>query len=358
MRLERFSKILVVNPYGIGDVLFMTPLIRQIKKSFPDAYLACLLGSRTKEILEMNPYVDEIFTFDKGLFDRSSFKNRIKILFPLLRKLRSKRFEVMIDISNAPEYSFLAKFFLGIKIRAGLDYKKRGRFLNRKIKLTGYEGKHVIEYYLDLIKLMGLEADDKKIDLYLTEEDEKFAAGFLKENGVAEGEKLFGIVPGGGKSWGDNAVYKQWPVEKFALVGDEVYRCYGLRTIIFGGPDELELTNRTRKLIKHECINSCAKTGIRQSAALMGMCELVLANDSGPLHIAVSRGVKTVSIFGPVDEKVYGPYPPSDKHKVLTAAVDCRPCYRRFKFNKCASQKCLFNISPEEVFKAIVEILC
>jgi len=156
MPLEKFSRILIVNPYGIGDVLFTTPLIRKVRQAFGHCYLACLLGSRTREILEKNPNVDEIFIFDKGKFDKSSLNIRFKMLFSLLSVLRKRHFDLMFDISNAPEYSLFAKVFLRIKTRVGFDYKKRGRFLTHRLKLTGYQDKHIIEYYMDLARFLGI----------------------------------------------------------------------------------------------------------------------------------------------------------------------------------------------------------
>lgn len=358
MRLEKSSNnILVVNPYGIGDVLFTTPLIRNLKQNFPHCFLACLLGSRTLQALEKNPFVDEIFVFDKGKFDNISFKDKLKMLFSLSGNLKKRRFDLMIDISNAPEYSFLAKFFLGIKTRVGFDYKGRGRFLTNRIKLEGYNDKHIIEYYLDLIRLLEMRVDeDKKIDLFLDEEDRKFAGEFLENTGYKNREKLLAVIPGGGKSWGREAVYKHWPKENFAWVARQAIEKLGFKVLILGGDDESEICRDVEKILGtagNKCINTCSKTNLRQSAALMAKCEVVLANDSGPLHMAVSQDVKTISFFGPVDELVYGPYPSSDRYKVFTAEVNCRPCYRNFKFEKCHRQVCLSGIKREEVFEQI-----
>jgi len=94
-------------------------------------------------------------------------------------------------------------------------------------------------------------------------------------------------------------------------------------------------------------------TKIREMAELCRRCGLVICSEGGPLHIANSQGVKTISIFGPVDENVYGPYPKSEKHKVVTSDADCRPCYKKFKLPECGNKKCLEDISVEEVFKNI-----
>ena len=95
------------------------------------------------------------------------------------------------------------------------------------------------------------------------------------------------------------------------------------------------------------------KTSIREMAALYRKCKIVLCSEGGPLHIASSQGIETVSIFGPVDEKVYGPYPPSEKHTVIKSNIDCSPCYKHFKLPKCNTRKCLEDISVEEIFNNV-----
>ena len=97
-------------------------------------------------------------------------------------------------------------------------------------------------------------------------------------------------------------------------------------------------------------------TKIREMAALCKRCELVICSEGGPLHIAASQGVRTISIFGPVDEKAYGPYPKTEKNIVITSDADCRPCYKKFKLPECEHKKCLENISVEEVFGAVGQV--
>jgi ADP-heptose:LPS heptosyltransferase len=88
-------------------------------------------------------------------------------------------------------------------------------------------------------------------------------------------------------------------------------------------------------------------------AALFGKCRMVICSEGGPLHIAVSQGVKTISIFGPVDEKTHGPYPKSEKNIVLTSDISCRPCYRKFKLPECDTRKCLEDVSVDTVLERI-----
>ncbi|MBM3245245.1 MAG: glycosyltransferase family 9 protein, partial [Candidatus Omnitrophica bacterium] len=100
-------------------------------------------------------------------------------------------------------------------------------------------------------------------------------------------------------------------------------------------------------------IDIVGETDLSQLIGVINNCRILITNDGGPLHIAVAAGIKSVSIFGPVDENVYGPYPASSKHIVIKNTVACRPCYRNFKFSICQiDRKCLDAITVDEVFDA------
>jgi ADP-heptose:LPS heptosyltransferase len=107
-------------------------------------------------------------------------------------------------------------------------------------------------------------------------------------------------------------------------------------------------------MLKNKAIMSCGKTNLRNFLGLINRCRLIITNDGGPLHMAVGMGVNTVSIFGPVDEKIYGPYPSSSNHVVISKTdMKCRPCYKKFKHNVCRERPCLNSIGHEEVLQAV-----
>jgi ADP-heptose:LPS heptosyltransferase len=96
---------------------------------------------------------------------------------------------------------------------------------------------------------------------------------------------------------------------------------------------------------------------VRQMAVLMSRCDCVVCNDGGPLHVAVASGARTVSIFGPSDEKAYGPYPGGRGHRTVTGDIECRPCYRNFRLPDCDRLDCLRRLDPRDVFYAVMDTL-
>ncbi len=353
MPQKSLKKILVVNPYGIGDVLFTTPLLADLRDNFPKSYIAVLLGSRTKEILENNPDIDEIFVFDKGKFDKLPRIKALNMLFKLLKKIRERRFNLLIDLSNSSQYGFIEKFFLNIPRRIGFNYRNRGRFLTERIELKGYKDKHIVEYYLDLARLLKIEPKDKKLKFPVKEKDKTWAEEFLKSNNIASADMLIGIMPAGGLSWGQNAKYKHWNRKKFAELSDKLIERYKAKIIILASKEEEYICEYVLNCMKHKALSVCGKTSICQFAALCSLCNFVICNDGGPLHVAVSQGTPTISIFGPVDDKVYGPYPESKKNYIVKKDLSCRPCYQNFKFNPCSNRRCLNAISVDDVLEKV-----
>jgi lipopolysaccharide heptosyltransferase II len=357
-----YKKILIINPFGIGDVLFTTPIIRVLRDAFASIKIGYLCNRRTAPLLENNSQLDSVFVYERDEFEelrKISFLGWAKKYRTFLGQLRKEHFDLVFDFSLNSKFGFFS-WYAGIKERIGYDFKKRGRFLTKKIKLTAYDSRHIVEYYVNLLKYAGIpEIDSRGLELYIGEEDKRKAAEILTRENVRGSDTLIGIVPGAGRSWGERAVFKHWPAGKFSQLADKIVELLGGKIIILGDSSEQALTKEVIRTLRHKPIDLTGKTSIRELAGVLIRMRLVVTNDGGPLHMAAALGVKTVSIFGPVDEKVYGPYPPSDKHIVITNKnITCRPCYKNFRFGGCSyNLSCVKDITVDEVFTAVKGLL-
>ncbi len=356
-------KILIFNPFGIGDVLFTTPLIRNIKNKLPSAEIFYLANARTYNLLKANKFIEEVFVFEKdewrNLWKKSKF-TFVKNIFSFFKKLRKLRFDILFDFSLNSQYGFFLKL-LGIKKRIGLNFRNRGRFLTHKEELPyGFCEKHVADYYLSLLKFLGINVSRQfKFDVFLEEDIKETARNILKNLGIFSDHILIGICPGSGDSWGEASYYKRWPKEYFVELCDRLSQDSRVRIIIFGSKSEVSIADYIMSHTKSLPINLCGKTSLLELCALLSMCKVFITNDGGPFHVAQGLGIKTVGIFGPVDDKVYGKYP-SDNPSVVIVKKDlrCRPCYREFKFHGCMYDKlCLRKITVEEVLEKVKELL-
>ncbi len=349
-------KILITNPFGIGDVLFTTPIISNIKRQLNDAKIGYLCNRRVAALLEGDPRIYKLFVYEKdefrGLWQQSKCKC-VKEIRHLFSDIKSEKFDYVLDFSLAGEFAFFL-WLSGIKKRIGYDYKKRAKFLNKKIPLGGFKNRHVIEYYLDLLRFLDVKPVDKNIKIFMSENEKRKAADFLKSNAINPGDKTVAVIPGGGASWGKDSYRKHYPADRFAAVCDKLIKEQGAKIIVSGSLKEKKLVDKVVGNMKEKPSLVTAALPLKEFMAVLSQCRLLFCNDGGPLHIAAGLGIRTVSIFGPVDEKIYGPYPPNKKHRVITVDIECRPCYKNFKVPGCKNRRCLQDLQPEEVFQACV----
>lgn len=353
-------RILIVNPFGIGDVLFSTPLISNLKVAYPESYIGYICNIRAKDALYNNPQINEIFVFEKDeyrkLWRQTKLGSIKKFIFFLLQ-IKKEKFDLAIDLSLGHQYSFFL-WLVGVKKRIGYNYRNRGRFLTHKIAISGYDNRPIADYYLDLLKFLGIQPKRVNLTMNVSERERYWAEEFYRKNGLKENDLVIGIIPAGGASWGRDFSYRHWPWENYAKLADRLIVELSAKIIIFGHFSEMNICGQVESAILGNIINACGKTSLKQFAALLAKCRLVVCNDGGPLHVAVSQEVATVSIFGPVDEKVYGPYPPGTNHIIVSKNISCRPCYRRFKLPTCPhARQCIKDISADEVFAMIKESL-
>ena len=354
------KKILIINPFGVGDVLFSTPMVSALKRIYPGCYIAYICNIRTREILETNPEIDEVFVFERDEYRSLWKKSKIEAFKKLLsfwNEIKKRKFDLLLDLSLGKEYAFFC-WLIGIKERRGFNYKGRGRFLTHKISFEGFDDKPVAEYYMDVVdeaRGSRLKAQGKTI-LVTTDKDKEYIDNFLKKQGIKEQDILVGIAPGGGASYGkEKSHYKRWACKDFALVADKVV-LHGAKPVLLGSPEEERLIREVASKMQNKPLFG-PMTKIREMACLIKRCRAIVCNDGGLLHITVSQDVPTVSIFGPTDEKVYGPYPASERHIVVTDNVDCRPCYRRFRLPECSEKRCMKDIFHDTVFNALSKFI-
>ena len=351
------KKILIINPFGIGDVIFSTTLVETLKKEFPENEIGYICNRRASELMSANPFVKKVFVYEKDDYRKAWKKSKIKCLKKILLFLTSvKKWkpDISIDLSLGYQYSMFA-VLIGIKKRAGFNYRKRGIFLTDAVEVDAFQGRHVIEYYLDALRSFNISREKyiRTPKIYVSEETLKSVEDKLQNNGINEKDLLIGMIPGCGASWGNDAKYRRWDKDKFALLVDKLIEKYNAKVILLGNIKEKVICDSIVDVAKGKVINLCGATNIKELMGIIAKCRIIITNDGGPLHIAVGLGVKSVSIFGPVGEVVYGPYPDNKQHIVISRKnLECRPCYKKFRYVKCNNRLCLDLIKVEEVLEA------
>ncbi len=341
--------------------MFTTPVVRAIKDSQPDSFIGYWCNERVEPILKNNPSVNRIFALSRGDIKKLYRKSRWGGIFRfwnLLCRLKKEKFDVALDFSLDYRYSLMAKF-LGIKKRIGFNYKNRGRFLTDKIDIDGYGDKHVVEYYLDLLKVLDVRVKNHNLELFISEDNKIKSGNILSTFGTTDKDLIIGIAPGAGASWGQDARLKHWPALKFGQLADRIIDDFGAKIVILGDESERPLADIIINNMHNHPIDLVDRTTLEELCGVINALYILITNDGGPLHIAVALGKKSVSFFGPVDPKVYGPYPSDEKHHiVLKKDLACSPCYVKFRLLDCGRKReCLETIDVDSALSAVAKLL-
>ncbi len=339
--MNKYSKkrILVFNVNWLGDVLFSTAAIRNIRRNYPDSFIACVIPSRCYPVLKGNPNLDEIIIFDENDRHKGIFKR-----FDFVRSLKSRGFNTVFLLHRSFSRALICRL-AGIPERIGHYTRKRSFLLTQKILPPKKDSLHRIDYYLDVIEKAGLKVEDRYTDFYISQEDADFVADFLSRNKINPGDFLVVVNPGG------NWISKRWPKEHWAQLSDMLIEDYGAKVVITGGHNDVNLAKHITDMMKSKPVIACGAFNIKQFGALAKEAKVFVTADTGPMHIANSVGAKKiVAIFGPTSPMITGPYPVKNAI-ILQKDVGCSiPCYNL----KCKDNRCMKAITPLKVLNAVI----
>jgi lipopolysaccharide heptosyltransferase I len=328
--------VLIVKPSALGDVIQATAVLPLIRRSFPRARVSWLVFEQNAGALEGNPLIDDLIVVKrKGL--------GLGGMARLVRRLRRGRFDLVVDLQCLLR-SGLITFATGSGRRAGYA---NGREFSTLFYNEPYEisrDVHAVDGYLLMCRMLGCRG---------TEE-----VRFVLPGGDPERtrvERLLSASPGPGPAvavcptagW----VTKTWPVSSFARVADLLVDACGARVFWLGAPKERAVGERAAGLMRHPSRNLVGELSLPEVAAFLRASDLFVGNDSGLMHMAAAAGTRTAAVFGPTDPVRTGPY--TDRARVVTAGVDCQPCFRK----KCNDLKCLSGLAPEELAAACRDLL-
>ena len=352
--MSSIRRVLIVQPYGIGDLLFVTPVLRALRLQPTVEKVDLLLGSRTEAVVRSNPHVDEIFTVDKDLFHRQGRMQTMRDLLALGGRLRKNRYDLMLDYSLRSEYAFFGKFLLGIPRRAGFGYKQRGWFHSVRFPLPGgFRGRHVTNTFCDLAEAAGIPVEDRFLEFYVTDAERQDATRTLRQRGGENFRRFVIITPGGGESWGKDAHFKRWPVPFFAELVERLKDKIPFDgAVILGSAGEKELAAELAARLNVKSLNLAGEITLPVAAALLEKAAFFVGNDGGLVHLAHALRIPLIAFYGPVDPVVYGPYPETpDAIAIFKEGLECRPCYQNFRYQSdCSHRNCLQALTPDEVF--------
>ncbi|MDH5427716.1 MAG: glycosyltransferase family 9 protein [Nitrospirota bacterium] len=297
-------RILILAIRAIGDVVLITPIISLLKKSYPKGYFAVLVDGPTAEVLANNPSIDRLIVIDRAESQRATIWKRGENWLGLVRDLRKEHFDVVLDVFSGPRSAILA-YASGAVARYGEDFRNRGRgFLyNYPIKIRR-DGRHLIEQKLDLVHaLLGVNHPQVGgLEIHVTEREKQQGQVLLAKNNH-EAIRRIGLIPSAGSKW------RVWPSERFAELADVLIETYRAEVVLLGGADDRELCHAIVNRMRTPPLDLSGRTTLRELMAVLGELDLVIANVTGPMHLASALPKpKVIGLYGAADTIQYAPW--------------------------------------------------
>ena len=339
------NRILVVQTAWLGDVVLITPLLREIRNVKPRAHITVLTTPLGAETLTGFPYVDEIVAFDKRGKERG-----VAGTWRVAARLRRARFDLAVAAQRSFRTGFLVRAS-GASERIGFEGARGAWAYTRRVPWVAEH--HAVRRYLALVGPIGgsCERADPRPELVVRDEARGSVARLLASAGVTSGEPILALAPG--SIWGT----KCWMPEGFAEVAC-VARERGLRPVLIGSPAERELCEKVASLAGEGAVVLAGSTSIPEMTALLAMSRALVTNDSGPGHVASAVGTPVVAVFGPT-VPAFGYVPVGHANRIVEReGLPCRPCHHHGpEVCPLGHHRCMREIGAERVIAALDEVL-
>ena len=328
------GRILILQTAFLGDVILSTPFIRAVRRVFPEAAADILVIPENKPLFRADPDVNGVLTFDKRrrMFKWLAFCRLVLII-------RRTGYGLAFSLQRSVTSSLIMAMG-GIPGRVGLSGQ---RLLTRTVKPE--KGLHMRDRYLALLRPFTAEAFDRDTALHWTDAEEKTADG-LAGNGD-DGARKVGIAPGA--KWAT----KRWPMEYYIELIKNLVSS-GAEIFLVGGREDRSRCDAIIRGSGAAAVNACGRLSILESAALIHRLDLLVSNDSAPLHIADAVGTPVFAIFGPTVRR-FGCFPYRGHDRLFEIDLECRPCSKHGG-RRCPRGhfRCMRDIPPERVLRAVL----
>jgi heptosyltransferase I len=344
MKHNDINKIGIIKLGSIGDIIHTLPVSYILRKNFPDAKIDWIVERKSLEILTGNRYIDNIVVIDTKAWRKYPFgKTTIKAVIGLWQYFKEASYDVVFDFQGLIK-SGIISYLTKAPVRVGFDPKECREKLNHvfmslNATIAG-EKAHVIQKNLNILKTIDLDVYEVEFPFTLSNGDEKPILQFFQENDLSDNDIIAAVDPSAG--W----ITKCIELELLAKVVDYLALSKGCKVVLMWGPGEQDKALKIREKSLSNPLILC-QTNLKNLAAFLKRCNLMISPDTGPMHLAAALGVKCIGIYGPSCPFKNGPF--GENNLFVSRFVDCSPCYKR----KCDDLKCMKTITFDDIKEKI-----
>lgn len=335
------ENIIVRMPNWLGDIVMATPVLTDLRLAFPKASITAMCIRPFCQILTNDEAVDELFCFTRPSNDfirREDLRN-------IIAKIETGKYDLGILLTNS--FSSAWWFWQG-KVKKRLGYAAHFR----KFLLTHSISRpktplHQVDAYKQILKPLGISQSATRPRLFVTPQEVEESKTLLYQRGYVKGKTLIGINPGA--TYG---LAKCWPPERFRALVLKLSLEIDAHFVFFGDASSSQMVKEISQGLPDNVIDLAGVTNLRELACLIKDCNVLITNDSGPMHVADAFGTPVIALFGSTDPVLTGPY--SQTENVIYKKVACSPCFKRV----CPIDfRCMKYITVDEVSEKVLALL-
>lgn len=336
----RARRIAIIKPSALGDIVHALPILGALRAKFPDAHIAWVVNRSYQALIDGHHALNETIPFDRGAM-RKGLKQAAKTSLALARELRRRRFDLAIDLQGLAR-SALMTLATGARRRIGLGTAREGAHLayTDVIATPDAQQQHAIDRYWLLAESLGVGHVAKRFDVPVHDDARTWALNELRD--LPRPWLAFGV----GAQW----VTKRWLPTHFAEILRRTQATFGGTAFFVGVANEALLVQEVIAQVSGPTRNYCGTTNLQQLTALLQQADVMLSNDTGPLHLAVALGRPCVAPYTCTLVRKHGPY---GQLGGIETNVACKGSYIR----TCDRLDCMKELTPDRVWPLLAGVL-
>jgi lipopolysaccharide heptosyltransferase I len=334
--------IAIIKPSALGDIVHSLPVLTALRRRFPQAHICWIVNRSYEPLLQGHPHLDETLPFDRRVM-RAGWWRGTRAALAFVRDLRRRRFDLVIDLQGLFRSGVMA-VLTGASNRIGLGSSREGAalFYSHTVGVPRIDMIHAVDRYWEVVEALGCGDGPKEFHVPQPESARAWAEATL--HGLPKPWLMMGV----GSRW----VTKRWPPQHFGvLIRQAQARFGGAAIFVGGGGDEAQLAEEVRTGLEGPALNLSGHTSIPQLVAVLARADVMVANDTGPLHLAAALGRAVVAPYTCTKVRLTGPY--QSPATAVESRVWCQGSYLK----RCQRMECMPELTPDRLWPVLREVL-
>ncbi len=334
-------RIAIIKPSALGDIIHSLPVLTALRRRFPQAHIAWVVNRNYEGLLRGHPDLDAVLPFDRGA-SRAGLLRAATSYGRFFHRFRRHGFDLVIDLQGLFR-SALMTACSGAARRVGLSTAREGApwFYTDVVPVADFHAIHAVDRLWLVAEALGAGEGPKCFRIPLTQADRQWAASFL--NDCPRPWMALGV----GARW----VTKRWPAEHFAALARRAQEFVGGTVLFVGGRDETPLARATAERLSGAVRDLTGRTTLPQLAAILAATDVMVANDTGPLHLAAALGRPVVAPYTCTKVLLNGPY--AAQAGAVQSRIWCQGSYLK----RCDRLECMAELTPDRLWPILQGIL-